>query len=91
MTAALDILDLIVLAVFHIGGIVLLLALSLWGLLWLFGKVSSAIMFRLWTTELTLRVVRHLWHKTTIPPPNGWEPLPPSDVAREANKIKKGD
>jgi hypothetical protein len=76
MTTALDILDLIVLAVFHVGGAVLLLAFSLWGLLWLFGKVSSAIMFRLWTTELTLRVARHLWHSTKIPPPNGWEPRP---------------
>lgn len=59
-------------AVIIYGGSLLLLLAILWGILWAFSKIGSAVLFRLWTAELTLRVSVQLWHLTKVKAPKGY-------------------
>lgn len=65
--------DSVLLWVIHVGSSVLAGMLILWLILWSANMVGSAILFRIWTTELTLRTAYHLWNKTLVPPPSGWK------------------
>lgn len=88
MNDVLEGIDLVLLWTIHIGGALALGLVCIWLLLWICNKLASMIMYRLWTTELTVRVAAHLWNSTTIPPPKGWEPLS-DDTIRRAFKGRK--